>query len=127
MHPRWLPLVLALSAEPALAQRPAGAALDSIWRAPDTATAIRLADAIAAHGADATRARIAAGLAGMRVYELTGDRDRAKQARSDAEAARREEPGDAWAHFGVGLALAHGPGVRETPKVVIGRMLAEAL
>jgi hypothetical protein len=71
------------------------------------------------------------GLTALRIWELTGDRDDATRALDTFETGATRFPGEAWPHYGVGLALAHGPDVRlplpgrATDGIVIGQSLAE--
>ncbi|MBI4544271.1 MAG: hypothetical protein HY703_03650, partial [Gemmatimonadetes bacterium] len=51
-------------------------------------------------------------LMALRLYELTGERRDAGQATSAFERATRRFPELAWAHYGLGLALARGPELR---------------
>ncbi len=49
------------------------------------------------------------GLIGLRLYELTARRPDGKNAQRSFEAALKHAPKYGWAHYGLGLVLAHGP------------------
>ena len=52
------------------------------------------------------------GLALLRLYELTDEREVAKDAKESFEKATELAPNVAWAHYGLGLSLARGPELR---------------
>jgi hypothetical protein len=100
-------LALALAPDPAASQE-AGFAAE--WRrleATDDAAALRL-EAGAPDDAS-PRMLIQAGLAAVRLYEVTRLRQDHRQARELLGAARKAAPGQPWAHLGYALALARGP------------------
>jgi len=68
--------------------------------------------ALASRGAVDMNARMERALVLMRIYELTEENRRADEAREIFEDVVDKEPQNAWAHYGLGLALAGGPGVR---------------
>jgi hypothetical protein len=73
------------------------------------------------------------GLIGLRLWELTHDRDDARRALGTFETGARRFPAEPWGHYGVALALARGPDVRlplpgsVTDGIVLGQSVAEIL
>jgi tetratricopeptide (TPR) repeat protein len=55
---------------------------------------------------------VRAGFAAFRLFELDRDNSAADTAKQMFERAIELEPGSAWAHFGLGLVLSRGPGLR---------------
>lgn len=87
--------------------------------------------ALAARASRSTDALVERGLVLLRIYELTRDNDDADQARKSFEEALKHDPRSGWAHYGLGLALSGGPGVRVPSPggvldgFVLGQSLAE--
>jgi GWxTD domain-containing protein len=54
------------------------------------------------------------GLIAHRLWQLTGDREDANRARDAFERAEQRFPNEAWAHYGIALAMADGPELRVT-------------
>ncbi len=71
------------------------------------------------------------GLVLLRLYELTGENEDGDEARKAFERMVERDPASGWAHFGLGLALVGGPGVRVPSPggvldgFVLGQSLAE--
>lgn len=81
-----------------------------------------------APGVDAIARR---GLTALRIWELTEDRADADRARETFETAVARFPGEVWSHYGLALALAHGPDVQLSVPggvldgVTVGQSVAE--
>jgi GWxTD domain-containing protein len=73
------------------------------------------------------------GLVLLRLFELTNENGVGDDARDVFEKVIERAPNDAWAHFGYGLTLANGPGVRVPSPAgvldgfVLGQSLAEVI
>ena len=81
--------------------------LHSFSRADLRAT-LRQADTAPASTGELLRA----GFAAFRLYELDREKLLADSAKKLFEGALAREPGSAWAHYGLGLVLSRGPGIR---------------
>lgn len=71
------------------------------------------------------------GLVALRIWEITGDREDAERSRDVFETARDRFPAEVWSHYGLALALAHGPEIglslpaNALASVTIGQSIAE--
>ncbi|MGH7468474.1 MAG: GWxTD domain-containing protein [Longimicrobiales bacterium] len=133
---RWLihVLVLLLAVPIGLSaqQRTVEQLRDSLRGVSDVAS-LRRRESVLARGLRYRESAVLSerGLILLRLFELTGRNGDGDDARECFERLLRSEPDNAWAHFGLGLALAGGPGVRvPTPGgvldgFVLGQSLAE--
>lgn len=126
---------LLLMAAETEAQRPDfGALQDTLSALADVPLLYRMERALERPaGAASIDPIVRRGLIGLRLWELTGDRDDARRALQTFEAGVERFPMEAWSHYGEALALARGPDVRlplpggVTDGVVIGQSVAEIL
>lgn len=124
----WLLLAPGLSA-----QRPDYFAVrDSIAQLDDLPLLRRMERAVALPGAAPTaEPLVRRGLIALRLWELTKERDEAERSRDLFETAVARFPAEAWSHYGLALALAHGPDARLPfvggliPQVTLGQTVAE--
>lgn len=133
---RWIIpglLCVLITSPTALAQEPGLAALrDSLGRTSDVGELRERATALA-KSSGSPDVLMERGLVLLRLYEITRENKLGDEARDLFEAAIRQDPGNSWAHFGLGLALAGGPGVRVPAPggmldgFVLGQSLAEAV
>ena len=110
-----------------------GALHDSL-RQSSSVPELRRREAVLAQGDAHTPAVLMErGLVLLRLYELTRDNRTGDQARDLFEEAIERDPANGWAHFGLGLALSGGPGVRVPSPggvldgFVLGQSLAEVI
>ncbi|MCI0433825.1 MAG: hypothetical protein L0271_09245 [Gemmatimonadetes bacterium] len=138
MFRRAVPVVLAAILAPpaqAAAQRPGLHAFrDSLATITDVAALRRAQAALPMPGtARDPESLIRRGLIGLRVYELTQDPADSERVREVFERGAERFAGEAWLHYGLGLALARAPEVRiGSPGgvlhgVTLGQSLAEIL
>ncbi|NJD10384.1 MAG: hypothetical protein FIB01_08040 [Gemmatimonadetes bacterium] len=115
------------------AQRPDFLPLrDSIAQLTDVVQLQRLERSLEMPGVARTLAPvIRRGLLALRSWELSGDRADADRARETFQVAVQRFPREPWSHYGLALALAHGPEVRlpvlggALPQVTLGQTVAE--
>lgn len=128
-----LPVQFMLTAD-AQAQRPDYDALrDTLSELRDVPLLYRLERAGGTGTVTTAEPLIRRGLIALRIWELTSDRADAERARGVFEQASERFAADAWSHYGLALALAHGPDVRlPSPggvldAVTVGQSFAEIL
>jgi len=100
--------------------------VNAISTSTDTAALGRMVDGPAGPAAADAVALLTRGFAGMRLFAITGNRERADRARDAFERAGDLDPDNAWAWYGLGLTWAQRIN-RDPPRVVMFRALAEAL
>ena len=82
---------------------------DSLARVEDTALVRRLELDRRPVRKPTAADHIRHGLTALRLYDLTGDHNASKRARAAFESALKQNGADAWAQFGLGVALASSP------------------